>query len=148
MLDAVRFSIFQWPLEACAAFFLLAGLLYPLTQWGTLPERVPSHFNFRGEPDRWAGRWIFGWFTVLEVFLYGMFSYQGHSLDYLLGAAQTLSAFTLLILWTKVVLTGLFAYLNWTIVRVARAQAAKANIPVMMLFSALLVVPVILLRVK
>ncbi|MGC4051136.1 MAG: hypothetical protein QM757_17380 [Paludibaculum sp.] len=53
-----------------------------------------------------------------------------------------------MLLWTKVVVQGLFLYLIWTMIRVARAQAEKANTLIMILFSALLVVPVFLMKLK
>lgn len=145
MLDIGRLAVLQWPLEIFAFLFLLIGVFYPYTQWGTLPDRVPSHFDFRGRPDRWAGRGVFLWFALLEVFLYGMFSFQGGTLDHLTGARPFYHFVDLIMLWTKTVVAGLFAFLNWTIVRVARGQAGKANVFVLFGISALLVVPLVLL---
>lgn len=141
-------SVFQWPLEAVALVFVLTGVLYPLTQWATLPERIPCHFNFRGHPDRWGGRWVFVAFGLLQVILYGMFTFQGHTLDYLSATAEPISALLFLLLWTKMVLAGLFLYLVCTMIRVAKGQTTKASIPVLMLFTGFLVVPALILRVK
>ena len=145
MLDVGRLAVLQWPLEIFAFLFLLVGVLYPYTQWGTLPDRVPSHFDFRGRPDHWSGRGVFLWFALLEVFRYGIFSLQGGTLDHITGARPFYHVVDLILLWTKTVVTGLFAYLNWTIVRVARGQAGKANLFVLLGISALLVLPLVLL---
>ncbi len=87
-------------------------------------------------------------FACLQLFLYGMFSMQGHTLDYLAGSDLPFNAVSFLLLWTKLVIEGLFLYLIWTMIRVARAQAEKANVVLMLLFSALLVVPILLIKMK
>ncbi|MGJ5819828.1 DUF1648 domain-containing protein [Paludibaculum fermentans] len=148
MLDVVPFGGMQWPLEGLALLFLLAGVILPFSQWSTLPARIPSHFNIMGKPDRWGGRWVFVFFAALQIFIYCMFSLQGRSLDYLSGEPLPFTAVAFLMLWTKLVIEGLFCYLIWTMIRVARAQAEKANIFLMLLFSALLVAPILLLKMK
>jgi hypothetical protein len=148
MLDQVPLGGLQWPLEALALLFLLAGLMLPLVQWSSLPERIPSHFNILGRPDRWGGRWVFIGFGCLQMFIYGMFTVQGHTLDYLTGSGLPFNAVSFLLLWTKLVIEGLFLYLIWTMIRVARAQAEKANVVLMLLFSALLVVPILLIKIR
>ncbi|MBN9663746.1 MAG: DUF1648 domain-containing protein [Acidobacteria bacterium] len=122
--------------------------MLPLVQWNSLPARIPCHFNILGRPDRWGGRWVFLGFACLQMFLYGMFTVQGHTLDYLAGSELPFSAAAFLLLWTKLVIEGLFLYLIWTMIRVARAQAEKANVLLMILFSALLIVPMLLLKIR
>lgn len=148
MPEVGRLSLLQWPLEIAAILLLITGLLYPLTQWSTLPDRIPSHFNIKGIPDRWAGRWIFGWFAILQIAIYGTLSYQSWTLGSLLGTAPPPTFTTLSLIWMKVVIAGLFAFLNWTIVRVARAEAEKANIFALVAVSGLLVVPALFLTIR
>ena len=36
---------------------MLAGVwIYLLVQWSSLPEKLPGHYNFAGEIDRWGSR--------------------------------------------------------------------------------------------
>ncbi|MFC3040510.1 DUF1648 domain-containing protein [Virgibacillus xinjiangensis] len=32
------------------------SILYTVNYYGRLPEKIPSHFNFSGEPDAWGGK--------------------------------------------------------------------------------------------
>ena len=43
-------------LAALAAMvILLAATIFVLVHWGDLPEQIPSHYNFKGEPDAYGG---------------------------------------------------------------------------------------------
>ena len=47
--------------EAVALALLVAMFLVVSLNWSELPERMPSHYNAAGEPDRWGskdGVWI------------------------------------------------------------------------------------------
>ena len=47
---------------------LLAGLwLFSLWAWPNLPERIPMHFDFHGNPDRWAAGSSYEWFLLPTV---------------------------------------------------------------------------------
>lgn len=61
--------------------FYILTILYLVTQFGNLPDRVPEHFNAGGEADRWGskmeliilplvggGLWLL--FTVMEKYPY------------------------------------------------------------------------------
>lgn len=49
-------SIFGLVVEVLAACGLLLHLLFVLTTWNLLPESIPVHFNFAGQPDAWGAR--------------------------------------------------------------------------------------------
>lgn len=57
---------------------LLLFLLASLAVWSELPDRIPVHFNFRGEPDGWARTSVVSWLalpalaTALVIFLWGI----------------------------------------------------------------------------
>jgi uncharacterized membrane protein len=54
---------------------LAADLVASFALLGRLPERVPVHWNFHGEVDRWGSRWellLFG--PPLLVFLWALFA--------------------------------------------------------------------------
>jgi hypothetical protein len=58
--------------EAIAAAALLGILFLVGTAWSSLPERVPVHFNFSGQPDRWGSKDTFGLLVLLALFSYGV----------------------------------------------------------------------------
>jgi uncharacterized membrane protein len=46
----------SWRIEL-AHWLVLAGMFAAAAvQWGSLPDRIPVHFNLEGEPDRWGGK--------------------------------------------------------------------------------------------
>lgn len=47
-------------LRAAGAIVLLAVTVRLLAGWGSLPVRLPSHYNFAGEIDAWSGRGSLG----------------------------------------------------------------------------------------
>jgi uncharacterized membrane protein len=53
---------------------IIAPVIYLLIIWKDLPETVPVHYNFQGEPDRYGNRsemWlILGIITVVNILVY------------------------------------------------------------------------------
>ena len=48
-------------LDLVSLLIFAVGLIYLISVWNSLPERVPIHFNARGEADGWGSR-NFIWF--------------------------------------------------------------------------------------
>jgi len=46
----------HWLLEALAAAAVLTVIALIGIHWGSLPERIPTHFNAAGEPNGWGPR--------------------------------------------------------------------------------------------
>ena len=36
----------------------LATLLYVMIEYPNLPDIIPHHYGFFGEPDEWGGKWM------------------------------------------------------------------------------------------
>lgn len=52
----------EWLCEALALLVVLFCVAFPLIHWQDIPDRIPTHFNLQGEPDRWGSRdslWLF-----------------------------------------------------------------------------------------
>lgn len=68
---AVR-SIFRIQLLLVAAYFAVAAIVWP-----TLPERIPIHFDFIGNPTSWVPTSVLSWFglpllaAAITLFFYG-----------------------------------------------------------------------------
>ncbi len=56
MLNTKTKSIFGSVFEILAVVGLLLHALLVLATWNLLPESIPVHFNFAGEPDAWGGK--------------------------------------------------------------------------------------------
>lgn len=50
-----------------AAFVIVWTFGEGVTIWNHLPERIPTHFSFGGEPDAWGGKGVFSVFGLLIV---------------------------------------------------------------------------------
>lgn len=44
--------------------FLIALVVGSLLAYPSLPERIPTHFDFAGRPDGWSDKGIFSWFLL------------------------------------------------------------------------------------
>jgi len=56
-------SRFEFALEILAAIGLLYGLYELAVNYGSLPEQIPTHYNFSGQPDAWGSRFTL-WLPV------------------------------------------------------------------------------------
>lgn len=45
-------------LDLFSILILIGIFAYIAYMWKELPKEVPSHFNIKGEPDDWSGRWV------------------------------------------------------------------------------------------
>lgn len=60
-LKATRMQV---ALNVCAWLIFGGSIVYLIVKWGSLPDKVPMHFNGAGEVDRWGGK---GGLLVLPV---------------------------------------------------------------------------------
>ncbi|MGM9968162.1 MAG: DUF1648 domain-containing protein [Rummeliibacillus sp.] len=57
-----------------AILSFIIALSFILINWSTLPNKVPSHYNLAGEPDKWSDRWFV--FVPLMIGIFLWFSLQ------------------------------------------------------------------------
>ena len=53
----IKFTGFDFLLEAIGILALCLLLILPYLYADVMPERIPRHFNFYGQPDAWCGKW-------------------------------------------------------------------------------------------
>jgi uncharacterized membrane protein len=58
-------------IDALSALFAAAAAGIVGASWTALPERIPTHFNLRGEPDGWGGK---GTLLFVAVICAGLFA--------------------------------------------------------------------------
>lgn len=61
-------------LNIIAILSFLFAVSFILLNWSTLPVKLPSHYNFAGEPDRWSDKWFI--FVLLAIGIILWFSLQ------------------------------------------------------------------------
>lgn len=75
----MRTTKFDLMMNSIAVVVLAAATLFLLLNWENLPERIPSHYNFKGEPDAYGGTgsliflMVTGWIIVLMMCILGKF---------------------------------------------------------------------------
>ena len=75
----MKSNLFDKIMEIAAIFILLAATIFVLVNWSTLPDQIPSHYDFKGEPDDYSGRgtliflMVTGWLVVLPIIILARF---------------------------------------------------------------------------
>lgn len=75
----MKTTIFDRIATIVSILIMLAATVFLMINWGNLPEQVPSHYDFKGEPDDYGGNGILiftlvmGWVMVLTFVVIGLF---------------------------------------------------------------------------
>jgi uncharacterized membrane protein len=118
--------------EVVAAITVAFVFIYLSATWTTLPDKVPTHFNFAGTPDQWGAKYsllllvgitfvLYVGLSILSRFPH-IYNYpfaitdENRPRQYLL-ARQMLTAL-------KAELVCVFVFITWQTVSVARGRAA------------------------
>lgn len=126
-------AVLRWGLEALALAVQVGVVLYLVQQWGEVPGRVPSHFDWRGCPDAWAGRWVLWLMVGVMVLIYVGMSATGGTARLIEGDVETRMRESLVMAFTKSGTVAVLGYAIVTMVRVARGAAQRLQIVVILL---------------
>jgi uncharacterized membrane protein len=93
-----------------------------------LPDRVPTHFNFAGQPDGWGKPSVLPLMLIVTVVSYLLMtllarfpSIFNYPVEVTAENRPRLESLALdLIVWLKMEMVWLFAWIQWSIVEVAR----------------------------
>lgn len=75
----MRKNFFDRIAELLAVLILLAATIFVLINWNSLPEQIPSHYDFKGQVNAYGGRGILiftmvmGWVLVLSMIVISWF---------------------------------------------------------------------------
>ena len=65
-------------MEALGLVMLIGTPLYLVIRWPSIPDKLPMHYNFAGEIDRWGGKGEVLFLVVMVWILYLMISLVEH----------------------------------------------------------------------
>ena len=65
-------------MEALGLVMLIGTPLYLVIRWPSIPNKLPMHYNFAGEIDRWGGKGEVLFLVVMVWILYLMISLVEH----------------------------------------------------------------------
>jgi uncharacterized membrane protein len=71
-------------IDVTSFLVLFITVLYSIYFYAQLPDEIPTHFNFAGEPDAWGGKGTIVGFVILYIFLL----FQSFGLNYFLFINQ------------------------------------------------------------
>jgi uncharacterized membrane protein len=122
--------------DLIAAAVVIGIAAYLIATWASLPAKIPVHFNFAGQVDRWGSRnTLFSIFAVMLAMFIGLSILQRfpHIYNYPFGLTpenvhrQYQVARQLLTL-IKTEVVCLFAFIQWQTVLVARGREETLGI--------------------
>lgn len=153
------FKIYELVLAALSLLVLVALTIWLLIRWNTIPDVVPTHFDFAGNTDATGGKgsiWILpglGWliwltFTVLDFFP-GAWNVRGLSdIKSEAGKAKAISMTRTFLEVIKLMIVLLFAYLTVTQVNGQGPSALFLPLVIFLLMGTSIVHILLLSRLK
>lgn len=119
-------------LEVLSVMGVFFVFLLVYQSWGILPDRIPTHFGFTGQPDAWGNKEYLFFLPIMTVAMYLLLTIVSmfpHTFNYPVkiteenAVTQYLLARHLIVI-LKVETIWLFAYIQWVTIEVALGKAA------------------------
>lgn len=123
-------------LEAIAIGGLFLIVVMPALFWSSLPARVPTHFGVSGVVDAWGDKRSILILPAVSLVLYALLTIANrypHKFNYAWpitpqNAERQYKLAHSLLIWLKMEVMLLFAYLEWTTIGTALDQTAGLGI--------------------
>lgn len=74
----IKNSLADIIMEVLGLVMLIGTPLYLVIRWSSIPDKLPMHYNFAGEIDRWGGKGEVLFLVVMVWILYLMISLVEH----------------------------------------------------------------------
>jgi uncharacterized membrane protein len=145
--NKVSYSFTDKVLEVVGVASSIAIIIFPMIYYADLPAEIPTHFNFKGEPDDWGSRASIWLLPVIAIVMYVVLSL----LNYFLVLKQsintsdkpnpeTLQQVLSLMQVLKLSLNLSFLYIVFATIRVALGSAEGPGIWFLPVFVVLLTI--------
>jgi len=130
------YSLMELTVEIVASVGILCSVIAIVQAWPTLPNSIPLHFGLSGKADFWSSK---GGLTVLPLISLVLNAWLTWSLRYPhtfnypwaiteQNARRQYQIAHSLLLWMKVEISWLSAFIVWQIIRVAMRETERLNI--------------------
>ncbi len=128
----IEWSHMDYVMEALAFTGAVSGVLIAVAHFGELPDRIPIHFDGRGEPNGWGPRAAVWLIPLLGLGLYVMMTFMNrfpHTFNYPVKITAENAEYhyrltTRLIRFLKTFICVAFALITWHIIAVAKGELA------------------------
>jgi uncharacterized membrane protein len=124
--------------------------------WSDLPDKVPVHFDFSGEPDSWESKGMIALLPGVTIFLYALLTFVSrypHHFNYLYEITEEnaatqyrLGRTMLAVLKTEII--WLFTIMTWEGIAVALDRCKGLTFSMPIVFMALITGTLIIYIVK
>ncbi|MFC4307064.1 DUF1648 domain-containing protein [Cohnella boryungensis] len=112
---------------------IACGIVYLLMQWSSLPDRIPIHFNGKGEADGWGSKWTLTALPLIGVVLcagMALLSRYPHHYNYpvritMENAARQYLLSRKMLAWVNLALAVTFVWIEWQTVDSANGGSAS-----------------------
>jgi uncharacterized membrane protein len=138
-------------LDVISLFVIVSMIAYVAYEWHDMPERIPMHFNGKGEIDGWGNKMSLIALPLIGVIIYvglTLLSKVPHVYNYPSqithqNARGQYQNARLLINSLKTVIVILFGFIEWSVIQNAKEGNAELNLWVLgfillMLFSTII----------
>lgn len=128
-------------LDLVAIVGIVASFAIVISNWETLPERIPSHFDLVGNVNRFDSKnilWIFSLSSTFSFFLLKIISRRPHTFNYPIAitpenaAVQYRLALNMMY-WLRAEMIWLFTLIQWQIILAAKSPSYGFNTLVILL---------------
>ncbi|WNR44614.1 DUF1648 domain-containing protein [Paenibacillus roseipurpureus] len=122
--------------DAISLLAIVSMIVYIAFEWHDLPERIPMHFNGSGEINRWGNKMSVIFPPMISLILYSGLTLLGrvpHVFNYPFpitadNALQQYENGRLFMTSLKTVITILFAFITWSVIRIAKEGNGDINL--------------------
>lgn len=122
-------------LDVISLLAILSMIAYVAYEWRNMPERMPMHFNGKGEIDGWGNKMSLMALPLIGVIIYvglTLLSKIPHVYNYPSpiteqNARRQYQNARLLIHSMKTIILILFAFIEWSIIQSAKEGTAELN---------------------
>jgi uncharacterized membrane protein len=114
-------------LEVLSVMGVVFTFILVYQSWGILPDRIPTHFGFAGQPDAWGNKASLFFLPIMTVAMYLLltivsrfphtFNYPGKITKENAATQYLMARYLIAVL--KVETIWLFAYIQWVTIEVA-----------------------------
>lgn len=126
--------------ERVLEFFSLCGIFsiwgYLINHYGEIPEIIPRHFSFSGEPDAYGAKALLWLLPIIATFIYTALTYVAkipHLYNYPVKITAENAAGKFIVArktvnFIKFIIVGLFAFMSFNMVYIAMDNKSLMNI--------------------
>ena len=121
----------EWVLEGASLAALGFAILTLLDAWPDLPARVPSHFDFAGQPDAWGAKvnlWVLPFVGIVVYLMLTVVGRIPHTHNFTVAvtpenAPRLYRLSRMLVAWMKAQIACTLSYISWGQVQVALGES-------------------------